>query len=248
MTVLSTESELQSAYRGEATAAKYIDARFRSELNLLLHERQVGAVQHLLNSIRHGAALEIAPGPGRVTRDLKPIGRLACLEYNLGMIDQGKAACAPHVEWNQGNAFELPFGQEFDFVYSYRFIRHFKLEDRQRLYGQVKKVLRPGGHFLFDAVNRRLSQPLRDAHPEIYPIYDELYDAHELVAELKEQGFSSIKLNPVQKWYHTQYHSEVFVGPRSRWLNRMIIRGLESLPRSIGLEWIVTCRLESPTG
>lgn len=247
-TVLSTESELQGAYRGDATAAKYIDARFRSELNLLLHEQQVAAVQQVLDKIQNGAALEIAPGPGRVTRDLKPMGRLACLEYNDGMIDQGRAACGPNVEWHQGNAFELPFDQEFDFVYSFRFIRHFKADDRQRLYGEVKKVLRPDGYFLFDAVNEKLSRPLREAHPEIYPIYDKLYHAQDLIDELRAQGFGSIELVPVQKWYQAQYQSEVLIGPRARWLNRFIIRSLESLPRSAGLEWIVTCRLESPTG
>ncbi len=239
---LSTERELQEAYRGEAVAARYVAARFQSELHRLLHERQVAAVQRSLDRIGRGAALEIAPGPGRVTRDVRPTGSLVCLEFNEGMIEQGRGACPPSVRWVRGNAFELPFGAEFDLAYSFRFVRHFLLEDRRRLYGQVRRVLRPGGEFVFDAVNERFSRPLREARPEEYPIYDELYCEDALRSELAEAGFADVRLESVQKWHRLQGQSDVLVGPRSARLNRAIVRGLEALPRRIGLEWIVTCR------
>jgi ubiquinone/menaquinone biosynthesis C-methylase UbiE len=115
--------------------------------------------------------LEVAPGPGRITRDVAPAGELVCLEYNEGMIAEGRRCCGEHVRWVQGNAFELPFGEgEFGFAYSFRFVRHFHRADRDRLYAQLRRVLEPGGWLVMDAVNARVSAPIRDANPEAYPI------------------------------------------------------------------------------
>jgi SAM-dependent methyltransferase len=142
----------------------------------------------------------------------------------------------------RGDGFRLPFDQAFDLVYTFRFVRHFQRTDRDRLYAGIRRVLTPGGHFVMDAVNERFSRPLRQANPEDYPIYDELYRREGLVRELAEAGLEVVDLEPVQKWYGWQYKSQVLLGPRASWLNRLVIRTLERLPRSEGLEWIVTCR------
>ncbi len=239
---LATECEIQEYYAGQAVAERYIRNRFVSELHRLLHERQVATVQRLIDRHRPGRILEIAPGPGRVTRDVRADGRLTCLEFNEGMIREGRAACDPRTTWVHGNAFELPFGPAFDLAYSFRFVRHFHRPDRERLYDQVRRALRPGGLFVLDAVNERLSRPLREANPEEYPVYDELYREHELRAELTEAGFEVVNLEPVQKFIRLQGKSQVLLGPRSTTLNRLVVRTLERLPRREGLEWIVTCR------
>jgi len=241
---IAAEKPIQSAYSGKDLAKSYVAERFVSEIGRLLHERQVAVVNRIMDDIQPTDCLEIAPGPGRLTRDIRPCGGLTCLEYNEGMIAEGKAACSSSVEWVQGNAFELPFaGEEFDFVYSFRFVRHFKRIDRQRLHAQIHRVLRPGGIFVFDAVNRVVSGPLREADPDAYPIYDKLYrDEQELRTELSEAGFQVIEIEPVQRWYSAQYRAQIWLGPRSRWLARRTIRLLERLRRGPALEWIVTCR------
>jgi SAM-dependent methyltransferase len=167
---------------------------------------------------------------------------LVCLEYNEGMIAHGQPACGKRALWVRGNGFQLPFATCFDLVYSFRFVRHFHRADRERLYGEIRRVLRPGGYFVMDAVNERLSQALRAAHPEEYPIYDKLYRLPELVDELGRAGLKPFQVQPVQKHYTWQYRSQVLLGPRANWLNRLVVRGLEALPWREGLEWIVTCR------
>jgi ubiquinone/menaquinone biosynthesis C-methylase UbiE len=239
---LATEKEIQQAYRGEETAAKYVRDRFANPLFRVLHEKQVRAVQRVIDRERPQAVLEIAPGPGRVTRDVRPTGRLVCLEYNEGMIAEGRAACGGKAEFVQGNAFALPFNGAFDLVYTFRFIRHFHREDRERLYAEVRRVLRPGGYFVMDAVNVRVSKPLRDAHPDEFPVHDELYTPDRLRAELTAAGLEPVALEPVQKRYRLQHRSQVLIGPRANWLNNLVIRGLELLPARDGLEWVVTCR------
>jgi ubiquinone/menaquinone biosynthesis C-methylase UbiE len=238
----SSIAEIQESYQGDKVAAEYVRVRFQSELMALLHERQLATVQGVMaNGIER--TLEIAPGPGRITRDVKPSGALVCLEFNEGMIEKGREVCAAGVQWVRGNAFELPFREEFDFVYSFRFIRHFHRDDRERLYAQVRKVLKPRGWFVMDAVNEKVSGPLRAADPEAYPIYDKLYrDEAELRSELSAAGFEVVCVEPVQRWFRWQYRAQILLEPRSRTLCRWAIRILERLRRGPALEWIVTCR------
>ncbi len=241
--MISSEEGVREAYRGAEAAQAYVDARFSRELMRLLHERQVARVQEIINQARPARTLEIAPGPGRVTRDIRPTGELICVEFNTGMIDVGQASCSNGARWVQGNAFDLPFDQEFDFVYSFRFVRHFQCEDRIRLYEQFHRALRPGGWFIMDAVNAKVSGPLRTADPSSYPIYDVLYSTpEELRDELRSAGFEIVSLEPVQRWFSLQYKAEALLGPRSRRLSRWTIRLLERLRRGPALEWIVTCR------
>ncbi len=241
--MLATEHEIQDSYRDSGVAQRYIENRFVSELMRLLHDRQVGAVNRVMSRVGPRQSLEIAPGPGRLTRDVRPAGELTCLEYNEAMIEQGRTACPAAVRWVQGNAFELPFDAEaFDFAYSFRFVRHFHRDDRRRLYGEVRRVLRPGAMFVFDAVNRVVSEPLRKANPDGYPIYDKLYnDPDEIRRELADDGFRMVECVPVQKRFSAQYRAQVLLGPRSRLLARAAIRVLERLGKGSPLEWIVTC-------
>lgn len=238
----SSISEIQESYQGDAIAGEYVQVRFHSELMALLHERQLNAVNSLLQ-LSGVRTLEIAPGPGRITRDVRIADSLVCLEFNEGMIREGRAACSSNVQWVRGSGFALPFGEEFDFVYSFRFIRHFHRAEREKLYSEIRKVLRPQGWLVLDAVNEQVSGPLRAANPDDYPIYDKLYrDEAELRTELSTAGFEVVHLVPVQKWFRWQYRVQLLLGPRSRFLCRWVIRALEYMRRGPSLEWIVTCR------
>jgi SAM-dependent methyltransferase len=140
------------------------------------------------------------------------------------MIEQGCSACGSMPRWVRGDGFQLPFSNVFDLVYSFRFVRHFHSKDRDRLYAEIKRVLRPGGYFLMDAVNDRFSKPLRIAHPEEYPAYDKLYRPEELREELNKAGLEPVELFPVQKYFRWQYRSQTFLGPRSRWADCLGLR------------------------
>jgi ubiquinone/menaquinone biosynthesis C-methylase UbiE len=239
---ISSTSGIAKLYQGREVAEKYVRERFATEIGRLVHGRQIKFVNQMILALRPRRVLEIAPGPGRLTRDVKFQATLICLEYNEGMIDHGRSVCNEQATWVRGDGFQLPFRQVFDLAYSFRFVRHFHRKDRERLYSEIKRVLRPGGYFLMDAVNERFSKPLRIAHPEEYPVYDKLYRPDELRKELNMAGLETMGLLPVQKYFSWQCRSQTFLGPRSRWANRMVIWALERLPRSEGLEWLVTCR------
>ena len=93
-----------------------------------------------------------------------------------------------------------------------------------------------------DAVNERVARPLREQHPDEYPIYDELYSREVLRDELAKAGLEVLQLEPVQKCFRWQHRSQTLLGPRANWINRLLIGTLERLPIRDGLEWIVTCR------
>jgi SAM-dependent methyltransferase len=240
--MISTKMGIRNAYQDEKTARAYVAERFTSDLNRMLHERQVAAVQGAIDRLQPAKILEIAPGPGRLTSDLRPTGLMVCLEYNESMIAQGRPATKTHSAWVRGDGFRLPFSPGFDLVLCFRFIRHFHRADRERLYAEVVRVLRPGGYFLFDAVNAKVSGPARARRPEEYRIYDKLYRRSELFEELTSAGFAPLSAQAVYKFFRFECLSQVLVGPRSAWLNRLVIRTLEHLPSRNGEEWIVTCR------
>ncbi len=246
---IADEAGIGAAYEGSEKAAEYIDNRFTNELMRMLHERQVAAVNSVMRDVKPQRTLEVAPGPGRLTREVNPSGQLTCLEYNEGMIAEGQRACGDHVQWVQGNAFELPFEDgEFEFAYTFRFVRHFHKEDRERLHAELHRVLKPGGYLVLDAVNAKVSAPLRAANPDGYPIYDKLYrDEVELRKELLEAGFETVKIDPVQRWFSLQYKAQILLGPRSRFLCRRTIHLLELLRRGPALEWIVTSKKKNST-
>ena len=143
--MISTKTEIKQFYADQATAESYAAERFTSELNRMLHKRQVVTVQGAIDRRRPARTLEIAPGPGRLTKDIWPSGLLVCLEYNEAMIAQGRSTTTCPAGWVRGDAFQLPFAPGFDLVYSFRFIRHFRRSDRERIYAEVRRVLRPGG-------------------------------------------------------------------------------------------------------
>lgn len=241
----ATPSEIKASYEGKDLASGYVQRRFQSELGLLLHRKQIEAVRTAIEQTQPDRVLEIAPGPGRLTRDIHAPGEHWCLEFNQGMIEVGKASCGPHVRWVRGDAFALPFAEPFDLVYTFRFIRHFKDADRRRLYEQVRNALRPGGLFLMDAVNAVVSRPMREQNPQNFPIYDVLYDSlDDLKRELAKAGLPVRQVVEVQKRYDLQFKVQNLVGPRSRWLTRAIIHALERTSRGPCLEWIVTCARE----
>jgi ubiquinone/menaquinone biosynthesis C-methylase UbiE len=238
---LRTEAEIQAAYESNDVATNYIDRRFVAPLMAQLHDRQVA----LINTLIAGKTklLEIAPGPGRLTRAVRTSGHLTCLEFNAAMIEQAQPACSPGIRWIRGNAFDLPFDGEFDCAYSFRFVRHFEAEDRGRLYAQIARALRPGGLFIMDAINERVSLPHRRANPNDYVIYDKLYrDLDELRQELAAHGFLLEAAYPVLQWFWAQSSLQSLLGPRSDWLCRKLIGAMERLPSGQPLEWVVACR------
>lgn len=105
------------------------------------------------------AVLETAAGTGVVTRALAP--RLSpgasyvVTDLNQAMLDHAASRQPPdsRIQWRQADALALPFDKAaFDLVCCQFGAMFFP--DRRSGYREAKRVLKPGGHFLFNVWDR----------------------------------------------------------------------------------------------
>jgi ubiquinone/menaquinone biosynthesis C-methylase UbiE len=142
-----------------------------------------------------------------------------------------------------GDAFRLPFAGQFDLAYTFRLIRHFETAERVAIYREIARITKPGALLVFDAVNRVVSAPLRAAAPQEYRHFDAMLTADELKAELRQGGFSLMKLHGVQHRFGALQQLQTLVAPRSRAVARYAMECVDRLGGE-PLEWIVLCRRE----
>ncbi|WP_457154903.1 class I SAM-dependent methyltransferase, partial [Mesorhizobium sp. P5_C1] len=110
-------------------------------------------------SLSPSAVLEIAAGTGVVTRALAPklstSASYVVTDLNQPMLDYAASQQAPdrRIEWRQADALALPFEDAaFDLVCCQFGAMFFP--DRPSGYREAKRVLKPGGHFLFNVWDR----------------------------------------------------------------------------------------------
>jgi SAM-dependent methyltransferase len=111
-----------------------------------------------LAELRAGRVLEIAAGTGVVTRvmatTLPAETSIVATDLNAAMIDHARTiGTSRAVEWRQADAMSLPFEEgAFDAVVCQFGAMFFP--DRAKAYAEVRRVLRPGGVFLFNVWDR----------------------------------------------------------------------------------------------
>jgi SAM-dependent methyltransferase len=102
--------------------------------------------------------LETAAGTGVVTRalasSLPPSCEIVATDLNQPMLDRAAATGTAHpVQWQAADALQLPFDDaSFDVVVCQFGVMFFA--DKARAYAQARRVLRPGGVFLFNVWDR----------------------------------------------------------------------------------------------
>jgi ubiquinone/menaquinone biosynthesis C-methylase UbiE len=141
----------------------------------------------------------------------------------------------------------LPFRSEaFDAVYTLRFLRHFQLPDRQRLYGEIRRVLRPGGLLMLDALNRNVSLPYRlQRGVESYHIYDALYRREEIEAELQAAGFCVVAAESIIKHPRVQRRLNRLRLIKLDRIASVLIGSLEHVPGDNPSDWMLLCEKRS---
>ncbi|MGH8132483.1 MAG: class I SAM-dependent methyltransferase [Steroidobacteraceae bacterium] len=253
-TVADEPRSVAAVYEDGEVAASYLKKRLRFSWQRLLHERQVWAINQALAAHRPATVLELAPGPARMSVELKGVSRGVMVENSEEMIAIARARLAQaglSDAWSviRGNAFELgkAVGSvAFEFAYTLRFIRHFRDNERKQLYEQLRSHLVPFGWLMFDVVNgvaRERVAARHGSHPrgEI-PIYDACYSAAGFTREMRDNGFEVVSLMPVLRHFDLQSLVSYKFDDVVPTLVRVLIGGLERLPSSVPLEWVALCR------
>lgn len=129
-----------------------------------------------LASRKIARVLEVAAGTGVVTRALAAlpdIGAIVATDLNQAMIDQAKTVGTTRpVEWRQADAMQLPFPDaSFDAVVCQFGVMFFP--DKAKAFAEAKRVLKPGGAYLFNVWDRIEENEFADyvtrALAEVFP-------------------------------------------------------------------------------
>jgi SAM-dependent methyltransferase len=246
MTPIDQPNDLREYYQNRGVVGEYMQRRTAQPLNGVLHRSQVRFLRRVMAERRFHRVLEIACGPGRLTAEMRNVGFGVAIDTSAVMLEMalrrvdGRAG-----SWSflRTDAFLLPFRSEmFDAVYSLRFVRHFQLEHRQHLYAEVRHVLRSGGFFIVDGLNRDVSLPYRvKSGLERYHIHDVLYRREEIEAELKEAGFRIVAVEGYMKHYSLQRRLNRLRRVKLDVLATALIQSLEHVPGGNPLNWVFLC-------
>jgi SAM-dependent methyltransferase len=149
------------------------------------------------------AVLELAAGTGVLTRAMMaslPGVQIIATDLNVAMVDVG-AAQVPAATWRQADAMELPFGDASVDLVACQFGVMF-FPDRPASYAEVARVLKPGGHFLFNCwgplathdVEVTVMAALAESFPDDPPSFlarvpHGYHDADRVAADLATAGF-----------------------------------------------------------
>ena len=124
----------------------------------LIFEPYAADLANRLRSRSLSRVLEIAAGTGVVTRALASVlpesVSIVATDLNQAMLDQASAVGTKRtVEWRQADAIQLPFKDAtFDAVVCQFGVMFFP--DKSKAFAEARRVLRPGGVFIFNAWDR----------------------------------------------------------------------------------------------
>ncbi len=183
-------------------------------LGPLLFEPASMEVIRLAGQFSASSILEIASGTGRLTRHLRsrfpPETKIIASDFSADMLDLAKQKLNdPSIEYQIADAQDLPFGDEsFDLVIC-QFGLMF-LPDKMKGFLEARRVLKPGGHFVFSTWDSAENIPLVDMiiNQTIIPFFNgenkerfrtpfSLHDPEQLSSFLTEARFKNNKISQI---------------------------------------------------
>jgi ubiquinone/menaquinone biosynthesis C-methylase UbiE len=186
-----------------------IPALYDKYLGPLIFEPYARDLANRLSVLEAGRVLETAAGTGVVTRAL--LGALPAsvtvvgTDLNQPMLDHAaEQVSSPRVTWQKADAQALPFPDgTFDAVVC-QFGAMF-LPDKQQAYREARRVLKPGGHFIFSVWDKLeynefadlATATVADMFPDDPPRFlarvpHGYHDKAAIIAQVRSAGFLNV--------------------------------------------------------
>ncbi len=183
----------------------------------LIFEAYAADMAELVAASSPGSVLETAAGSGVVTRALAPrLGagaRYVVTDLNQPMLDYAatRQGADSRIEWRQADALDLPFGDASFDVVCCQFGAMF-FPDRSAGYTEARRVLKPGGRFVFSVWDRieenAFADDVTNAVATVFP--DDpprflartphgYHDVALIRADLTRAGFTNIQIETREK-------------------------------------------------
>lgn len=172
--------------------------------------------------------LETAAGTGIVTRALAtrlPKTEIVATDLNQAMIDFATPkTTATNVTWKQADAMKLPFGDgEFDVVAAQFGAMFFP--DKLTAYREARRVLKPGGFFVFNVWDRLETNPMpRIVQESVAKLFPKdppgflgrtphgYYDTEAIRKTLDDAGFKRVEVATVKFMSRAQSSRDPAIG------------------------------------
>ncbi len=240
MRPIDQPAELKEYYQDTEVVADYIRKRTAQPLNGAMHVRQVQFLDEVIAARAPRAVLELAPGPARLTAEIRPVPFGIAADFSPGMLQTARRRteqAGRRWSFMRADAFSLPLRDaQLDLAFTLRFVRHFAAADRHRLYQEIRRVLRPGGALVIDAQNRLVRG--RD-HVTRHAVFDELYTADELRQELEREGFRVLRMEGIIRHHALQRSLNRLRALGLGAVARQMIDAVERLPSANPSTWMV---------
>jgi ubiquinone/menaquinone biosynthesis C-methylase UbiE len=154
--------------------------------------------------------LEIACGTGIVTKKISealPDAKITASDLNIDMIEFAKTKINGNssIQWKTADAMDLPFSNEsFDAIICQFGVMF--LPDKEQFFWEAKRVLKPGGTFIFNSwdsleanhlflnADKVVSEIFKDDPPDFYKVPFSFYDKDEIREILSKVGFNEINI------------------------------------------------------
>ncbi len=245
---------VKNKYKKKEIVRKYNKTRFTHFQGRLNHLMEIKFINEALKEYNIKRILEIAPGTGRIAKELN-VNQYIGIDSSEAMLKESKKIKKKGYKFIEGNAFNLPFfTNSIECIICFRLIKHFKLKERRKLYAEIKRVLKKDGILIIDASNkeRGILGGIHDFLLRIVfnivrkdeIIYDKFYTKQELIGEMEANGFKVMNIDSVNPNY-------VFYSPVTRlnlkFLGKILLKkAIENNKKNRNSKkcysWVVTAR------
>jgi len=193
-----------------------IPALYDHYLGPLIFEPYAANLAERVARLEPGRVIETAAGTGIVTRALRralpDAVEIVATDLNQPMLDYAASVeTLGNATWRQADAQALPFPDaSFDAVVCQFGVMFFP--DKRAGYAQARRVLKPGGRFLFNVWDRieenLFAQAVTNAVAALFPADPPVFlartphghfDAPAIAAELRAAGFREVRFETVAK-------------------------------------------------